>query len=162
LSDELKKCITVLFRQKGKDLMNEREFVYAASMDLHWFSPKDAQKLLDISIKNDLLRLSQGLLAPTFKITDKNLEMDYRPAEDILQNSKKDDKIDPFMHIVEKIAKTSKLSKKEIVARTNKIRERIPVYIEVAALITARNLGIDIGKEIEMVRNEILNATESK
>ena len=157
MSDELKKCLAALFRQKGKDLMNEREFVYAASMDLHWFSPKEAQILLDASIKSGLLKISHGTLSPTFEISDDMFEIDYKPSKDIIIVEQESEGRDLFMELVDKISSISKLPRKDIVAKINKVRERLPIDIEVAALIVARDLEIEISNNIKIVREEVIS-----
>jgi len=157
VTDELMRCLTVIFRQKGKELLNEQEFVYAASMDLHWFPPKDAQKLLDLSIKEGLLKLSHGTLTPTFELSDKHLEIDYHPPVDLLKTEVKIEKANLFMEIVNKIVAAKKLPKKEVVARINKTRERMNLDIEVAGLVVARSLEVDISVEIPAVEKELLS-----
>ncbi|HUW43183.1 MAG TPA: DUF2240 family protein [Thermoplasmata archaeon] len=157
MTDELMRCLTVIFRQKGKELLNEQEFVYAASMDLHWFPPKDAQKLLDLSIKEGLLKLSHGTLTPTFELSDKHLEIDYHPPVDLLKTEVKIEKANLFMEIVNKIVAAKKLPKKEVVARINKTRERMNLDIEVAGLVVARSLEVDISVEIPAVEKELLS-----
>lgn len=157
MTDELKRCLTVIFRQKGKELLNEQEFVYAASMDLHWFPPKDAQRLLDLSIKEGLLKLSHGMLAPTFELSEKHLEIDYRPPADLVKAEVKTEKADLFIEIVNKIVAASNLPKKEVVARINKTRERMNLDVEVAGLVVARSLEVDIAGEIPAVERELLS-----
>lgn len=157
MTDELMRCLTVIFRQKGKELLNEQEFVYAASMDLHWFPPKDAQKLLDLSIKEGLLKLSHGTLTPTFELSDKHLEIDYHPPVDLLKTEVKVEKANLFMEIVNKIVAAKKLPKREVVARINKTRERMNLDIEVAGLVVARSLEVDISMEIPAVEKELLS-----
>jgi len=156
MTSELKKCLTVLFRHKGKDLLSEREFVYAVSMDLHWFSPKEAQKLLDIVTQKELLRLSHGMLAPTFELSEHTVQIDYKPSKELLGTPIKSKKDNLFMDLVEKISFESKLSKREIVSRINKTQERMGIDAEVAALLIARSFKIDIDEEIVMASEEIL------
>jgi len=157
MSTELEKCITILFRQKGKEILSEREFVYSVSMDLHWFSPKDAQRLLEIAKENKILTMSQGMLRPSFELTDDHLQIDYRPPKELLGQQTKKKSKDLFMSIVEQISTEAKLSRKEIVSRINRTQEQMDVDAEVAALVVARALGIDISERIQQVEQEILS-----
>ncbi|MDH4122658.1 MAG: DUF2240 family protein [Thermoplasmata archaeon] len=157
MTEDLQRCIGLLFRRKGKELMSEREFVYTVSMDLHWFTPKEAQRLLDIAVRSGRLKLSQGMLSPTFKMHDYDLAVDYRPPESILKIQTKKEKKELFMELVGRIAEKAKLPKKEIVARANKTRDNIPVDIEVAALIVGRSLDVEIDEQIAEVEKEILS-----
>src|SRR3989441_11397846 len=53
--DELRDAIALLFKRKGRDELSEREFVLSASMDLRWFPPRDAQRLLQLGLETKLL-----------------------------------------------------------------------------------------------------------
>lgn len=157
MSSELSKCLSILFRQKGKDVLSEREFVYAVSMDLHWFPPKDAQRLLEISLKNGLLTLNQGLLSPAFELTEESIQLDYKPSKELIvvSDAVRASGDNLFLGIVRKISINSKLPKKEIVSSINRTQEKMGVDAEVAALVVARGLGIEIGEDIRRVEDEI-------
>src|SRR3989441_2850660 len=64
--DELRDAIALLFKRKGRDELSEREFVLSASMDLHWFPPRDAQRLLQIGLETKLLESQSGTIRPAF------------------------------------------------------------------------------------------------
>lgn len=160
MTSELRKCLSILFRQKGKDILSEKEFVYAISMDLHWFSPKEAQKLLGISIKSGLLTLSQGMLSPTFEPSEDQLPIGYKPSSDLLRTGSKPKPKNIFLDIVGKISSDSKLKKKEIVSRINKTQEQMGIDAEVAALVVARSLNVHIGEEIPLIEQEIVSRTK--
>lgn len=101
---ELKKSIAVLFRRKGKEILTEQEFVFSASMDLRWFSPKDAQKLLDISLSGGYLSRKNGDVMPTFDTSEVEVPLDYRPTREILDRAIRA-RMDLFSEIVEKIVR---------------------------------------------------------
>jgi len=157
MTSELSKCLSILFRQKGKDVLSEREFVYAVSMDLHWFPPKDAQKLLEISLKKGLLTLNQGLLSPAFELSEDSIQLDYRPPKQLIAaaDTGKTRGDNLFLELVRKISASSKLPKKEIVSSINRTQDKMGVDAEVAALVIARGLGIEIGEDIVRVEEEI-------
>ena len=63
---EIEIALAQLFLKKGKSSLTEKEFVFAASLDLRWFVPKEAQKFLDISLESDLLSMDGDKVRPTF------------------------------------------------------------------------------------------------
>ncbi len=63
---ELQKSIAVLYKSKGREELTEKEFVFSASMDLRWFSPKEAQKLMEAGLTGGFLERRNGSLVPTF------------------------------------------------------------------------------------------------
>ena len=87
----------------------------------------------------------------------RSLEIDYRPPGDLLKADVKIEKADLFIETVNKIVAATKLPKKEVVARINKTRERMNLDIEVAGLVVARSLEVDISGEIPAVEKELLS-----
>jgi hypothetical protein len=159
MTEELKRCLTYIYRCKGKEMLGEHEFVYAASMDLHLLPPKEAQKLLEIVIHEGLLKLEQGMLVPTFELGSE-VPTGYTPPEDMIKSHTKQEKKELFSEIAGKIIASAKVTKKEAVSKINKSREVLGVDIEVAALVVARSYGVDISEEIPLVERHILEKTD--
>src|SRR2546428_6093964 len=66
--EELRDAIALLFKRKGRDELSEREFVLSASMDMHWFPPRDAQRLLQLGLETKLLESQGGAIRPAFDV----------------------------------------------------------------------------------------------
>jgi len=72
---ELTQAVTLLFRRTGMSPQPRKQLVMIASMELHWFSPSDAQRMLDKCIELKLLKETEGgLYIPTFDIKERVLE----------------------------------------------------------------------------------------
>jgi hypothetical protein len=155
---EVERSIAVLFRRKGKEVLTEKEFVFSASMDLRWFSPKDAQKLLDAGLTAGFLKRIDGNLLPTFDFSKVNVPIDYKPSSDLLKETVKKRSRDLFSEIVETISKSMSVPKREIVSRVNKKQEMMGIDIEPAALLVACDYGVDVdGAFIERATSEVLS-----
>jgi hypothetical protein len=152
---ELETCLALLFRRKGKNILTERELVFSASMDFRWFTPKEAQKLLELGIKRGLLIKTDGLVRPNFDYKRMDIPATYRPTQKALQDEPED--VSLFARILDLISVASKWKKREIVARINKIQERLGVDIEVAALALALEVGAKTDDITEAVRTEVLS-----
>ncbi|MEE9237064.1 MAG: DUF2240 family protein [Thermoplasmata archaeon] len=137
--EDLKRTIAILFKRKGRASLTEREFVFSASMDLRWFPPKEAQKLLDLSLKMGLLSLEEGKLRPSFDVEALNNLLDFSPTAEILKEEH-----DLFHRMVEAIAETSGHLRKEIVSRINVVQAQMGIYVEAAALISGQASGVDM------------------
>src|SRR6266436_4863855 len=77
--DELRDAIALLFKRKGRDELSEREFVLSASMDLRWFPPRDAQRLLQIGLETKLLESHEGTIRPGFDVSSVDVPRDSVP-----------------------------------------------------------------------------------
>jgi len=136
---ELETCLALLFRRKGKNILTEKELVFSASMDFRWFTPKEAQRLLELGIRRGLLVKTDGLVKPNFDYKRIDIPATYRPTQSAILDEPED--VSLFARILDAISAASKLKKREIVARINKIQERLGVDIEIAALAMASEVG---------------------
>lgn len=138
---ELQKSIAVLYKSKGKEELSEKEFVFSASMDLRWFSPKEAQKLMEAGLTGGYLERKNGRLIPTFDFSGVIVPVDYRPPKEALDEAAKKS-TDLFTEIVETIVRTRSVPKREVVSKVNREQEMLGIDIEPAALLVASSYGI--------------------
>ena len=83
--------------------MSEREFVLSASMDMHWFPPRDAQRLLQLGLETKLLESQGGAIRPAFDVSSVEVPRDYIPTSAILEVPTPVSE-DIFLRIVDAIA----------------------------------------------------------
>ncbi|HSV42798.1 MAG TPA: DUF2240 family protein [Methanomassiliicoccales archaeon] len=142
-----------------------------------------AQKILDAGIRSGLLTLTEGVLKPNFDPRAMDIPLNYQPSKAIVQEiggtaaappapqatvmKPAEPKPEPpatgtpapdvpiFSVIIEDIAQRTGLKKKDVVARINKLQDRLTLVPEVAALIVARENGMDLAKYFEAVQMEI-------
>lgn len=141
--DELRDAIALLFKRKGRDELSEREFVLSASMDLRWFPPRDAQRLLQLGLETKLLESRQGSIRPAFDVTTVEVPRDYVPTAAILETPTPAGE-DLFLRIVDAIAKHTGSDRKTAIALVNAVQERLDLEVEVAALVAAYQAGVDV------------------
>jgi hypothetical protein len=151
---DLETCLALLFKRKGKNVLSEKEFVFSASMDFRWFSPKEAQALLETGLKRGLLEQTEGFVKPTFDYKNIEIPVNFKPCKDILKEVEPEPSV--FAEILEATAKATGQKKRDIVARVNRTQDRLGVDIEVAALAVAKDAGVDISPFVEKVRKEVL------
>ena len=146
-------ALAQLFNKKGKSSLTEKEFVFAASLDLRWFTPKEAQKFLDISVESELLALDGDKVKPTFDYKSVEIPKGYSPTNDLLQTSAKPKGI--FLKLVDQISTEKDIPSKDVISQVNHTQDRMGIDVEVAALIVARQYGIDISEHIDKVEEDV-------
>jgi hypothetical protein len=151
---DLETCLALLFKRKGKNILSEKEFVFSASMDFRWFSPKEAQALLEMGIKRGLLERTDGMVKPAFDYKTIEIPVNYRPCKDLLREVEPD--VSLFSLILDDMAKASGQKKRDLVAKVNRVQDRLGVDIEVAALSLAKEIGIDVAPYVERAKREIM------
>ncbi len=150
---EIEVALAQLFNKKGKSSLTEKEFVFAASLDLRWFTPKEAQKFLDISVESELLALDGDKVKPTFDYKSVEIPKGYSPTNDLLQTSAKPKGI--FLKLVDQISTEKDIPSKDVISQVNHTQDRMGIDVEVAALIVARQYGIDISEHIDKVEEDV-------
>jgi hypothetical protein len=149
--DELRNAIALLFKRKGRDELSEREFVLSASMDLRWFPPRDAQRLLQIGLEARLLESREGTIRPAFDLASVDVPMDYTPTSAILDAPTPVSE-DLFLRLVDAIAAKTGTDRRTAIAMVNAVQERLDLELEAAALVAARRSGIDVGRFLPGVK----------
>ncbi|MFP4169833.1 MAG: DUF2240 family protein [Methanomassiliicoccales archaeon] len=151
--DNLKRVVAMVFKRKGKGVLTEKEFVFSASIDFRWFTPKEAQRLLEKGIEGKLLVRTNGFVKPSFDYKEVDIPMDFKPEREMLDAG---EEVALFPRILNRISEATGSQKREVVARINKMQERLEVDIEVAALTIAREMDVEMGDLISPVEEEIL------
>ena len=160
MSAELEQTLAHIFQKKGKSKLTEKDFVFAASLDLRWFSPKDAQKLLDIGLDSELLQRDGDQIAPTFDHKGVKIVSGFTPSPDILRTAVQPKGV--FMKVVDEITTQKGVDKTVAISRINEVQDRMNVDIEVAALIVARSYGVDISAHLDTVEEAVAVSYKEK
>ncbi len=149
--DDLRYAIALLFKRKGRDELTEREFVLSASMDLRWFPPRDAQRLLQLGLETNLLESHGGNIRPAFPIDSVDVPRDFVPTSKTLEVATPASE-DVFLRIVDAMVAYTKSDRRTVIASINAVQERLDVDVEVAALVAARQAGLDVGPYVGPVK----------
>jgi hypothetical protein len=133
----LKTAVAVPFRSAGTDRMGEGEFVVAVSLDRDWFSPDQAKRLVDIADGRGLLGYDDGDLVAQFDPGEVSVPEDFTPAEDVLTEQS------TFERVVDALVADG-VAKREAVAAANERQREAGVTLEAAAVLVARERGLDV------------------
>lgn len=151
----MRKVIAAAFKSKGKKKMARSELIYTMSFDLNWFSYEGSKKVVDEAEKEGLIRGGDEI-SPTFDIESVDVPSDFRPELSKLLSRSTTDKL------IEEIADKINRSYQEVVSIVNKKQEKLEglVSFQTAALIVAKESGVDISKYLQEVEREILNESD--
>jgi hypothetical protein len=151
--DDLRLTAAAFFRNKGKNVVTESEFIMGISLDLRWVAPTDAKDVLALLLRDGHLKKDGEYLRPSFDLHDTDVPLNFRPSADLLKAAgakrpaaaKQEDGI-----LSELMAKAESLGmrKKDFIVSVNAIQKRINVDIEIASLLLLRENGIDISEYI--------------
>jgi len=133
----LRVAVAAPFRQRGRERMDESEFVVALSLDREWFTPDQAKRLVDVATEQGLVDRGDGELAITFDPGEVTIPEAFSPDDDLLTERS------PFERVLDELV-ASGLDKQEAVAGVNRLQRELGVTVAAAAVVFARRRGIDV------------------
>ncbi len=157
--EELVESLAYLFQRKGKNVLSEQELVLSASMDLGWFSPDEAKQLIEVCLELKLLKETENGLEPTFEYKAISIPIDFSPSKSILEVKSQEPLL---LSIVRSIDEKTNLGRNSIMAEINKKQSALDVEIEVAAILIAKNYGVDIFGFLREAESELFKRAASE
>ncbi|WP_340817679.1 DUF2240 family protein [Methanolobus sp. WCC4] len=154
--DELMLVAATPFKRNNKDSLSIKDFEFVLSFDLKWMAPDVASKVRDKAIGSQLLKFEGAELAPNFDISTIEIPHGFKPSESIFKERS------VIEDIIAMIVASCGTSARETTALINKKQEQLEdlVDIEVAGILTAKELGCDIDLIYDRVYSKVFSEKE--
>lgn len=150
--------IAFLFKRSGKEELGVSEFYLPLSMDLKWFSPKDAKAFLKRALEQNLLMKKGDLFKPNFDYRNIVVPVGFHPTKQILNEKvtivKKENE-DVGGKIIDRVAEKTGLNKQEVIKRIKDVEKEKNIHFEVAALIIGREYDVYVEDCYEDVEEKV-------
>ncbi|MDR2845730.1 MAG: DUF2240 family protein [Candidatus Methanoplasma sp.] len=159
MTDELIICAAAFFRSKGKDVVTPKEFVMGVSLDLRWMPVVDAERLADVLTERKILVRNGEYLKPSVDLSGTEVPVAYRPSDAMLarlRSAPVGTKPKEILPDLVGAAVGSGMDRVRFISECNKVKKRLGIDMEAAALIILRDGGVDISRYIEPVRETII------
>ena len=154
MTDELTICTAAFFRNKGKSVITENEFLMVISMDLHWMPYGKAKLLLSVLLSKKILVKNGEYLKPSFEISEIDVPVAYRPSDSLISSlgqAKEERPVRPpapagddLLPSMISAATEKGMEKRDFVSESNSVSKRLDIDMLAAALIVLRDNGVDI------------------
>lgn len=149
--EELKKLIAFIFQRSGKEKMSEKEFYMSLSFELGWLTPGEGMKVIEKAVEKNLLAKENDNIFPTFDYRNVEIPLGFKFDGNKLKEMEKD----LFSRIIDKIIIESKLGEKRVRKEIENIERNLNVYPEIAGILFAKKIGLDVEEFIEEAKNMI-------
>ena len=146
--DDLRLAAAAFFRNKGKNVITENEFLMDVSMSLRWMPYGAAEGLLGNLIKSGIVEKDGEYIKPKFDVSKVDVPMGYKPPASLATAKKKTDEVDLFQTLLAKAAEAG-IDKKDFMAGCRRLQKSMNVEIEVAAVILLRDSGVSVNAYID-------------
>lgn len=145
MEEGLKELLAFIFQRKGSNKMSTDDFIYGPAADLGWFTSKEMRKILEIAQRSGLIMKDNESVKTNFDYSTVKIPLGFTPSKELL---KQEVERSLFQRILDEIMATgSGLSKEEIISMTNKKQDSMNIEIEVALLLVARELELELPNE---------------
>ncbi len=135
---DLRYTVAAPYRQRGTESLSESEFVAIVAMELSWFTPDQAKRLVQVATDEGLLKRDGDAIVPTFDPTAVVPPDGFTPDEAVLTQQS------TFERLLGAITDAG-IAKQEAVAGVNQLQADLEISIEAAAVVYARRQGIAVG-----------------
>ncbi len=156
---DLQRTIASLFKRKSKKVIPAQELELLASMELRWFEPKDARKLVELSIKLGLIEETADGLSTKFDVDSVEIPFAFKPPKDLLVDLEHNqDSL--FMQLIDHICISTALDRNEVIAEINAKQVELNNYLtlEVVAVLFAKEKSVDVEEYISKVKDDLLSS----
>jgi hypothetical protein len=157
MESEAKIILAFLFNRSGKTTLTEAEVYLPLSMELGWFSTKEAQEFITLALKQSLLRKEGKLLHPTFSVDTIAIPVGFTPSKKALQEKKVEHHEESLMgSIIDQICEKTTQDHKDVEEEIRHEAEEKDILPEVAALAVAWRQGVAITEWLDAVEAILL------
>ncbi len=137
--EKAKQTLAFLFRRSGKQKMNDNDIYMALSYELGWFTPVQSKDFIKDCLDKGLLKKDGKDYVPNFEYEEIDVPLGFKMDGSEVER-KYDENASP---IIRKIIEKGMEGEDEINA-IRKLAEKEKIIPEVAALIIARDNGMDV------------------
>ncbi|WMW23372.1 DUF2240 family protein [Methanolobus mangrovi] len=155
--DELMLVAATPFKRNNKNSLSIKDFEFVLSFDLKWMAPDVASKVRDRAIGAHLLKFSGAELVPNFDMSKIEIPHGFKPSGSIFKERS------TIEDIIAMIVANCGKNARDTTALINKKQEQFDdlVDIEVAGLLTAKELGCDIDPLYDKVYGKVFSKDEN-
>ena len=156
MDSEAKIIIAFLFNRSGKNALTEAELYLPLSMDLSWFSTKDAQGFITYAVQQKLLTKKNGLLHPTFPLETITIPLGFTPSKKQAYKTTEPGEEEPvFTSLVSLISQNTNRDQNEVLDEISRAEQEKQLLPEIAALLVAKKNNLCVVEWIDRIENTI-------
>jgi hypothetical protein len=154
MNSEAQIIIAFLFKRSGKTSLKDSELYLPLSMELGWFSTKEAQEFVTYAMNHALLEKKDGMLHPMFAIETISIPVGFTPSKKTFNETAHEEE-NLIDIIITQISEKTHHDPKEVQGKMKQVEQEKQILPEVAALLVARTYDIDISAWSDAVEQKL-------
>ena len=162
MTSEAHIIISFLFKRSGKDALSEPEIYLPLSLELGWFSAKEAKGFVTHALQQRVLVKKDGLLTPSFDVEKITAPVGFLPKEKsfTIEKTESKEKESIIAVIVKKIVEKTGKEPKDIFEEIKQVATEKNILADVAVLLVAKKYDIVLREYFDSVEKDIFRGNE--
>ena len=158
MNSEARIIISFLFKRSGKDKLTESEIYLPLSLELGWFSARDAKGFVTYALQQKLLVKKNVLLTPSFDVEKINVPVGFSPTEKsfAVEKTESEEENQNIIDVIVKqiVEKTGKETK-DIFEELKQVETEKNIIPEVAVLLVAKEYAVALDNWFDLVEKNL-------
>ena len=158
MNSEIKIIISFLFKRSGKEELTVSELYLPLSMDLKWFSPKNAKGFINSALLKKFLIEKGDRIKPNFDYKKIAIPVGFYPSKQTFEEEKNkvnEERQDVVKLITEKIIEKTEQDEQSVFEEIKEASSERNLSLEVAALLISKKYDIIVSAFFDQVEDKI-------
>jgi hypothetical protein len=158
MNSEIKIIISFLFKRSGKEELTASELYLPLSMDLKWFSPKEAKDFVNSALLQNFLIKKGDQIKPNFDYKKIAVPVGFYPSKQTFKEEKdkvKEENQDVVKLIIGQIIEKTEQNEQSVFEEIKKAANKRTISLEVAALLVSKKYDIVVSAFFDQVEDKI-------
>ena len=158
MNSEIKIIISFLFKRSGKEELTDSDLYLPLSMDLKWFSPKEAKDFVNSALMQKFLIEKGDRIKPNFEYKKIEVPVGFYPSKQTFEEKKdnvKEEGQDVVKLIIDQIIEKTEQDWQNVFEEIKEEAGKRKISLEVAALLVSRKYDIFASAFFNQVEDKI-------
>lgn len=158
MNSEIKIIISFLFKRSGKEELTASDLYLPLSMDLKWFSPKEAKDFVNSALLQNFLIKKGDQIKPNFDCKKIAIPVDFYPSKQIFEEETdmvNEERQDVVKLIIGRIVEKTEQDEQGVFEEIKEVSNEKNISLEVAALLVSREYDIVVSIFLDQVEDKI-------
>ena len=158
MNSEIKIIISFLFKRSGKEELTASELYLPLSMDLKWFSPKEAKDFVNSALLQNFLIKKGDPIKPNFDYKKIAVPVGFYPSKQTFEGEKdkvNEERQDVMKLIICQIVEKTEQDEQSVFEEIKEASNERNISLEVAALLVSRKYDIVVSAFFDQVEDKI-------
>jgi len=158
MNSEIKIIISFLFKRSGKEELTASDLYLPLSMDLKWFSPKEAKDFVNSALLKNFLIKKGDQIKPNFDCKKIAIPVGFHPSKQIFEEETgrvNEERQDVVKLIIGQIIEKTEQDEQSVFEEIKEASNEKNISLEVAALLVSREYDIVVSIFLDQVEDRI-------